>query len=167
MGSEFAQCRSFSLSSQGCLWPPRCPSKCSLENLNSHTPLQRKHSPHTHAYRRMCHEGPPAVAVTDMGNTQNTSIFKIWHAHSLSYTYTPKINMVGLFTHFTPHDFIQDAFPSAVGVKLIITMKSHQIPPTSQKQSFINRTRAYEKLNRSSYISFQSFFLPIYRTPPS
>lgn len=110
MGSEFAQCCSSSLSSQGCLWPPRCPSKCSVENLHSHTPLQRKHSPpthtHTHAYRRMCHEGPPAVAVTDMGNAQNTSIFKIWHAHSLSYTYTPKINMVGLFTLFTLHDFI-------------------------------------------------------------
>ena len=36
----------------------------------------------------MYHEGPPAVAVNDTGNAQNTSIIKICRTHSLSYTLT-------------------------------------------------------------------------------
>lgn len=140
-----SQCPPFSLSSQGCLWPPRCPSKCSLQNVHSHTPLPHTHSPHTHTHRRMCHEGPPAVAVTDTGNAQDTSIFKIRRAYSLSYTYTPKINMAGLSTLLVR---FQGAFPSVIEVT---TIESHQIHPTSHQQLFINRTGASQQV----IISFQ------------
>ena len=95
----------------------------------------------------MYHEGPPAVAVTDTGNAQNTSIIKSWHAHSLScalHTYC-EINMVRFFTLC---DFFWDVFLLVKGVKLIITVKSSKTHPA---KPFINRTRAYQKLSRSPY----------------
>lgn len=45
--------------------------------LSAESPLPRPSTTqmqHTHTHRRMYHEGPPAVAVTDMGNAQNTII---------------------------------------------------------------------------------------------
>ncbi len=53
----------------------------------------------------MYHEGPPAVAVTDMGNAQNSSSKSGMNILSHIRSYTPKIKIV-----FTLNDFLQDVF---------------------------------------------------------
>ena len=96
-GSGFSQCRSFSLIFSGMPVATAVPQQVFSAESPLPQPVTAQTEPpshththtHTQAWRRMYHEGPPAVAVTDTGNAQNTSIIKIWHAHSLSCASTP------------------------------------------------------------------------------